>query len=135
MWNTGRIGTLVMLNGITPGEWLWTTAIHVRPRLVDLAVDEALEEHAAAALVDGIAIEIELHDVGGGDVRRRHRARHQVAVRIGRVADADMAKGVEHALIGQNAVRRDEIVDQCGIDRAARGGRLGRGEVGAGHEP
>ena len=108
--------------------------IHVRPHLVDFAVDEALQEHAAAVLVDGIGIEVELHDVGSRHVRGRHRARDQIAIRIGRMADADMTIGIEHPLVGEDMVRCDEIRDRCGIDRTARGGRLGRGEVGAGQE-
>ena len=47
------------------------------------------------------------------------------------MADADMAVGVEHALIGEDAVRRNEILDQLSIDRAARGRSLGEGEVNA----
>jgi hypothetical protein len=47
---------------------------HVGPRLVDLAVDEALEEDAAAALIDRVRVEIELHDVFRGDERGRERA-------------------------------------------------------------
>ena len=45
--DTARSGSSVTENGITVGEWLCTTAIDVRPRLEGLAVDEALQEHAA----------------------------------------------------------------------------------------
>ncbi len=55
-------------NGITAGEWLCTTAMHVGPRAVDLAVDEALEIDRRASAVDRVAVEIEFDDVA---------ARHQ----------------------------------------------------------
>jgi hypothetical protein len=42
-----------------------------------------------------------------------------------------MAVGVEHALIGEDAVRRDQILDQLSIDRAARDRSLGGREVNA----
>ena len=95
--------------------------VHVGPRAKRLAVDEALEEHAAAALIDRIGVEVELHDVLGRHQRRRPRARQQIALRICRMPDADMAPGVEHAVLRQDAACGDQVVDQRGIDRT--GGR------------
>jgi hypothetical protein len=49
---------------------------HIRTRLVDFTVNEALQKYRPAPRIHGIAVEIELHDVVGGDQRRRQRARH-----------------------------------------------------------
>ena len=43
----------------------------VAARLVDFAMDEALDVHQATLLVDRIGIEIKFHDVFGDDRRRR----------------------------------------------------------------
>jgi hypothetical protein len=47
---------------------------HVGPRLVDLAVDYALEEQAVLAGAHGIAVEIEFYDVLSIHQHRRHAA-------------------------------------------------------------
>jgi transposase len=86
-------------------------AVDVRPRLVGLAVDEALDEQRTAAAVHRIGVEIELHDVLGGHQTGRDRARHQIAARIGGMADADMAIGVEHAAVVENAVGQHQLFD------------------------
>ena len=93
--------------------------VDVGPRLVDFAVDEALDVHEPPGLIDRIGIEVVLHDVGGGDDRRRLRARQEIAVRRMGMADRHMAVAVEHALVGEDAVRRDEVLDRGGVDRAA----------------
>ncbi len=98
--------------------------LHLRARLVDLPVDKALQVAGAAARVDGVAVEIEFHDVGGGDQRRRHASRQQKAVRVPVVPGADMAKAVEHPLIGEDAIGGDKIADQLAVGRncgSARG--------------
>src|SRR5262249_56624060 len=46
--------------------------------------------------------------------RGRARARQQVAAGIGRMADADMAEGVEHALMAENAVGDGKLVTRFG---------------------
>ena len=89
--------------------------VHIRPRAVDLAVDEALEEmRDARRRADRLAVEIVLDDVGGGDEGRGEVAPEQIAAGIRGVAKADMAIGVEHALVDQNAVRRDEVFGHVG---------------------
>jgi hypothetical protein len=50
--------------------------VDVRARLVDLAVNEPLNEHAAATLIHRIRIEVEFHDVVGRHQSRRDCARH-----------------------------------------------------------
>src|SRR5882724_3386393 len=41
-------------------------------------------------------------------------ARHQVAARIGGMADADVAVGVEHAAVVEDAVRQHQLLDRGG---------------------
>ena len=84
---------------------------HVRPRLVERAVDEALEIGRAAARIDRVAFEREFHDVGGLDAVGRARAREQIALRIVGMARADMAEGIDDRLAGEDAVGGDELFD------------------------
>ena len=92
--------------------------IHVGPDFVDFAVNETFEGQPAAALIDRVGVEVELHDVLGGHERRRQRARHQVAVWIRRMPDAHMPGFIEHALLGQDAIGRDEVFDENWSDRS-----------------
>ena len=62
--------------------------IHVGANFIDLAVDEALVINAAPLGIDGIAVEIEFHDVVRRHQRRCERTGHPVAVGITRVAKA-----------------------------------------------
>ena len=66
--------------------------VHVRPRLVDGAVDEALEIRRAAALVDRRAVEGIFDDVVALDALGRTRPRQQIMLRIVGVPGADMAE-------------------------------------------
>ena len=89
---------------------------HVRPRLVNFAMNEAFQKHRSTTVAHGVAIEIELHDVGGGDQRRRERPRHEKAIGIGRMTRADVAEAVENAKVGEDAAASHDIFDQSGID-------------------
>ena len=86
--------------------------MHVRPDFVDLAVNETLESQPAATLIEGAGVQVELHDVLRGHQGWRKRARHQVTVRIRRMPDAHMPGLVEHSLLGQDAIGRDEVFDE-----------------------
>ena len=55
---------------------------------------------------------------------RREGARHQVAARVAVVADAHVAVAVDHALIGEDPVGGDEILDEARVGRTC-GGRRG----------
>ena len=66
--------------------------VHVRPRLVDGAVDEALEIRRAAALVDRRAVVGIFDDVVALDALGRARPRQQIMLRIVGVPGADMAE-------------------------------------------
>lgn len=91
--------------------------LHFGLGFVDLAMDEALEISGASARIDGVAVEIEFHDIDRSDQRRRHASRQQVASRVLVVPGTDMTKAVEHTLAGENAIGSDEIIDQFGIRR------------------
>src|SRR5271166_2568404 len=90
-------------------------AVHDRPNLgiglVDLAVNKSLDIERAPARVEGVAVEVEFHDVVRCDETRRHAARQQKACCVLLVPRADMPKAVDHALVGEDAVGGDEIVD------------------------
>ena len=78
--------------------------VHVRPRFVDRAVDEALQIGRAAALVDRRAVEGIFDDVVALDALRRARPRQQIMLRIVGMPGADMAEGIDDALVGQDAI-------------------------------
>jgi hypothetical protein len=82
---------------------------HVRARLVDLAVDEALVVDRAALRIDGIAVEVVLEDVRFDDQLRRDVPRHEVALGIPIRAHARMAVCVDHAVLGEGARCDHEI--------------------------
>jgi len=70
-------------------------AKYVRPRTVNFAVNEPLEEQCRIVGADAVAIEVVLHDIF-----RRHQSRglaygHQEAVGTTGMAGADMAEGVQ----------------------------------------
>ena len=91
---------------------------HVGARLVDFAMDHALEEQPGLAQPHRIVVEIAGDDVGRGDQRRRHAARDPIMLRMGVIARADMPVGVEHAVVGEDAVGRHQIIQQGRIGRA-----------------
>ena len=93
--------------------------LNIGPRLVDLAVNEALEKTAAAICVDWVAFQIVLEDVAGGHQRRRKRSRHQVMAGRRRMAQRDVTEGIDNALRREDAARRCEICDERGGGFAA----------------
>src|SRR5262249_9407309 len=78
--------------------------VYIGPRLVDLAVNDALAIRKNIAGRHLFGIERELQDVAGLDQLRTARARQQVVVGVGRMPHADMAESVEHALVGDDAI-------------------------------
>src|SRR5688572_3089567 len=103
---------------------------HLGPRAVDLAVDEALEHRFVPAFVACAAVEVVVEQVGGLDALGRYRPRQKIALRILRRAHADVAVGVDHAVLGEDAVRRDQVfqklVHQSAFMRAALTTRVQR---------
>src|SRR5215510_9373610 len=97
--------------------------MHVRPRLIDAAVDEALEIRRPVARVDRIAFERELHDVVLLDALGRTRSRQQEALGIVGMARAHMPERVHDTLMREDAVGGDDLFEQ-GIE-AGHGRFLG----------
>jgi len=86
--------------------------VDVRPGTIDLRVDETLLINRAAATIDGVAVEIEFHDVVGGDAPGRLRLGNQETIRPRRMPHADVAVTVDDALVIEDAVGGDEVLDQ-----------------------
>src|SRR5437868_5555491 len=91
----------------------------VRPRTINFAVNESFQI-GTPIVVDEIAIQIERLDVVAADERRRHVSRKQEAIRLMRMTNADVAERIEHALVEQNVIRVDQVLDQLRIDAAGR---------------
>jgi hypothetical protein len=91
---------------------------HIGPRAENLAVQIALDEAIAAARLARLAVEIELHDVVGGDELRRQRARHQEPLSMAWMTHGNMARGVEYALIGQDAARGGKVFQHGTVNGA-----------------
>jgi len=86
------------------GRMMMAHGIDVRPRLENLAMDHALRIGTHGRRNDRVGIKIVFEDVLRLHQRGRARAREEIAVRIVRIAHADMAEGIEHALIGDEPV-------------------------------
>src|SRR5262249_1215539 len=82
---------------------------HVWPRLVDRAVDEALQIERPLLLPSWQPVESELDDGGALDQLGCDRASQQVATGIVRMAVAHVTVGVDDVHIGQNAVGDHEL--------------------------
>src|SRR6266436_8385871 len=85
--------------------------------LVDFAVDEALDIERTTAWLESIAVEIELQDIAGRDQARSHAAGEQKAPRVRLVPHADMSEAIDHALVREDAVGGDEIVNEVRMRR------------------
>jgi hypothetical protein len=84
----------------------------LRPRLEDRRVNEPLEIKRALVVADRLPVEAELDDVFGSDQFRGNRAGDQKPARILRVPDTDMAIGVDHLLLGEDAIGNHQILDE-----------------------
>src|SRR5580693_3816289 len=85
--------------------------VYIRTFFVNGAVDEPLQIGRAAALVDRGAVKGIFNDIVAFDAFRRAGARQQITLRIVGMAGADMAEGIDDALLGQNAICRDQFFD------------------------
>ncbi len=90
--------------------------IDVGPLLVDLAVNEALEVAPAFdRRIDRLAVQIEYDHVLFGDEIGRQRPRLQIMARVTRIADADVPEGIDNALVSQDSVGCDQILEHLQI--------------------
>jgi hypothetical protein len=76
----------------------------VQPALIDRTMDGAFAIHCTAALIDWIAIEIELHDVVQDNKFGATRPRHEKPVASLRMANADMAEAVNYSFSREDAI-------------------------------
>src|ERR1700730_13364268 len=88
--------------------------IDLGPRLVDFAVDHPLAVKTELRGLDRLRFEIELDEIGHFRQFRRLVAGDEIALRIAGMADADVAERVEHLLIGEDARRNDQFVQNVG---------------------
>src|SRR5215467_11629619 len=84
----------------------------IRPRRENRGMNEALEIKAGALVAYRLTLEVELDDVFGTHQLGSERAGNQKAVGIVRVADADMAVGIDHLLAGEDPIGDHKILDQ-----------------------
>ncbi len=113
-WNTGTSATPAMQNGITASGMMVADRHHVGPHLIDAAVDDPFRIKLHVRRLDRLGVERELQNVLGLDQSRRAGTREQVTAGILRMADADMAEGVENAFVRQHAVgERDLMADSA----------------------
>src|SRR5262249_15954255 len=92
--------------------------LNIRSRLVDLAVDKALDETATAIRVDRMAVQIVLDDVIGRNQRGRDRARHQVTVGRRGMSQRDVTEAIDDSVRREYAAGRGGIRDEIGRERA-----------------
>ena len=89
----------------------------IGPRAINLAVNEALEVHAARIVGREIAVEVEFVNVVGLHERGRHVARDQETIGALVVPDADVAERIDDAFVEQNMIGVDQVLQQLRIDR------------------
>ena len=73
------------------------------------AMDCPFAIHDATALIDWIAIEIELHDVIKSNEFRAARPRHEEPVGSLRMSEADVPQSVRNAFMRQNSVGNHKV--------------------------
>ena len=85
---------------------------HFGPRAIDLAVDIALDEALALVTRYGLAVRAPFDEIGGGDERRRARARHDEVLRPLVAARAHVPVRIEHLVLREDAARGDQVLDE-----------------------
>src|SRR5256885_4106943 len=90
---------------------------HVRTGTIDFAVNEALQIRRARVAFLRVAIQVESHDVGGGNARGRQTSRQEETGVRRRHPDADVPKAVDDAVTGQYAVGDNQFLDELAISR------------------
>ena len=79
---------------------------------IDLAMDKSLEVDLAAGGVYRLAVQSEFNDVIGLHTTWRHVSREQELVGALVVANTDMPEGINDALVKENMVGDDKILNQ-----------------------
>src|ERR1039458_660264 len=87
-----------------------THRVYFRPRFVDFAMDDALAIEPHLDRLHDLRIECEFEDVFRLHQFWAARIRHQIASRIGGMAQGDVTEGVEHAFVGDHAVGARQLL-------------------------
>ena len=77
---------------------------HLRPGLINLAMDNPLGILRRVAGADPLGVEVVFDEILRRHQFGRARPRQEIAARIIRMAHADMAEGVDHAFMGDNLI-------------------------------
>ena len=85
--------------------------VHVGTRFVDRAVNKSFEIQRATVGADRMPVQGEFHNVGALDQLRTARPRQQVALGMVGMAHTDVAIGIYHAFVGEDAVGDHELAD------------------------
>ena len=103
------------------GRMVVAHGIHVGARLEDLAMDHALGIRTRHRRHDRVGVEVVFQDVVRLDQRGRARARQEIALRVLRMAHADVAEGIQNALVGDDAVGGQRVRGAALREYRARG--------------
>ena len=98
----------------------------VRVFAIDLAMDVAFGVEPAAVGRNRLAVEAVFQDIVGGDRAGRDIARQQKAIGALVMPHADMAECIDDALVEQNMIGGDEVIDQVLIGGPRLAPRAGR---------
>ena len=79
--------------------------------LVYGTMNRPLAIHRPSALVDWVAVEVELHQIVERDQFRAARSRKEKAVRALWMPYADVAKGIDHLFVRENSVGSHEVAE------------------------
>ena len=86
--------------------------VHIRPHLVDFAVNEALQKQRPVFVPASAPIKIKLDHILRPRQRGRERFRHEEAVGRCGVAHRQVTEGVKHILGGADAAADGDILAQ-----------------------
>ena len=95
--------------------------VNIAACFVNRGMDEALEVESALIVAHRVSFEIQLDDVVALHQVGSERPRKEEMLRIGGIANADMAVGIDHILFRQDAVGDDEILND-GVEIGHGGG-------------
>ena len=90
----------------------------IRAGAIERPMNESLFVRAEPAQVDGRAVEIEFEDIFLGDEAGRAGPRHEISLRIFRIADRDVTEGVDQLQVCNDAIRDYQLRD--GLARIQR---------------
>src|SRR3989441_3367034 len=85
---------------------------HIRPAPVDLAVNEALAHRFAPLRVERPAVEVVLQEIFFLNLFWCNGTSEVVTRRVARRAQAHVPVGVDHAVLSEDAVSRDEVFER-----------------------